>query len=361
MLVVAVAAFAAGCGSDDDGGGASGSASSGSGSNKNVVAFTFASSETYIAAMQRGMKEAAAEAGLNLKIAENNFDAAQQNSQIQQELGSGSKPAAYVVQMADPGALSGGIASLAATGVPVFLVNQFPTDKESELMTAYAGVSDVQIGKNSAELLIQARDLQKERGVKLHSPGGNAVFIDIFPSVAASQQRTIGFTEGIKDSGINLISHAYGATDPSTGAAKMQALIAGYKSEGIDLVFAQNDAIAAGAMQALKRSGYHPGEDVMVVGANCRDDLGPLQSKEQFGTNLQGAVLEGSFAMDRVAAYLKNPKVEPGTYQAPADATEPTLPTTISKFNYIPSPPVVNTDVDKVELWGKSMEDWCSY
>lgn len=359
-LVAAVALAA--CGSSSDSGGTNAGTDGGSGSEgKSVVAFTLASSETYIAAYQRGMREAAEAAGIDLKIYENNFDAAQQNSQIQQEVGSGNKPAAYVVQMADPGALSGGIVSLANTGVPVFLSNQFPTPDEAQLMTAYAGVSDVQIGKNGAALLIRARDEQEKKGVELHSAGGNAVFVDIFPSVAASQQRTKGFEEELEGSGIDLLAHAYGATDPSTGAAKMQALIAAHKSDGIDLVFAQNDAIAAGAIQALTRAGYKPGEDVMVVGANCRDDLSLLEEGKQFGTSLQGAVLEGSFTLDIVGNYLNNPTVDPGVYAPPAAPEKPELPETISKYNYIPTPAVEHQDVGKVTLWGQTMQQWCDY
>lgn len=360
-VLIAAALGVTACGSSTSNSAETDGSSTSKGTPKRIVAFTFASSETYVAALQRGMKESAAEEDIDVKIYENNFDAAQQNSQIQQELGSGSKPDAYVVQMADPGALTSGIVALAATNVPLFLTNQFPTDQQAGLMTAYAGVSDVQIGKNGAELLVEARDQMRAGGAKLHSAGGNAVFIDIFPSVAASQQRTKGFTEGLEGSGIKLLAHAYGATDPSTGFAKMQALIAAHKSDGIDLVFAQNDAIAAGAMQALNEAGLKPGKDVMVVGANCRDDLRPLQDGSQFGTSMQGALLEGRFTVDTVKTYLRNHKVNPTVYQAPASPTKPELPTTISKYNYIPSPAVVNTDVDATQLWGESMSYWCNY
>jgi hypothetical protein len=66
--------------------------------------------------------------------------------------------------------------------------------------------------------------------------------------------------------------------------------------------------------------------------------------------------------MKTVLAYLKNPTVKPGEYQAPDDAdAEPAFPDQISKMNLIPVPLVLAKDYPTATLWGIPDTELCTY
>ena len=78
VALLALALVASSCaGEDDDAAGGT------------IVAFIPTTTNTYIAEWGRGAQERAAELGYNLVIIENNFDQAEQDTQVQQQLGAG--------------------------------------------------------------------------------------------------------------------------------------------------------------------------------------------------------------------------------------------------------------------------------
>jgi ABC-type sugar transport system substrate-binding protein len=365
-VAASVAVLIAACGSSSSSsssGGSTSSASSSSGhGSKTVIGFVPASSDPYQEAWQKGARQAAAEGGFTIKFIEDNRDQTAQNQQVIQELGSGVKPAAWVWDPQDAAAGAATLAQLHATGVPVFQMNQYPPANTVKYITAYAGVNDFLNGRTSGELILKARAALKAKEGHLHSPGGNIAILLFDPGFAAGIDRAQGFDQVTKGSGLNVIATGNSAEDSSTGYSVTTSLLPTLKAKGLDLLYAQNDDAAQGAIKALEAAGYKPGKNVMVVGGNCESNTSYLTSGQQFGTGLQAAELEGYFSFNRLGAYLKNPEVKPGMYYAPSTAnSQPTFPTEVSQYNFLPNPGVLGTQVGTTMLWGHTMQDLCNY
>ncbi len=362
-LPVAAAAIAvpfafAACG--ESGSSSGGGAGPGAGS-KEIVAFLPPTSDPYAATWLKHGTAAAEKQGYKIRAIQT-ADSSAAASQVQQALG-GKKPAAFVWWPVEPEAQVGSLAALSRSKVPVFQANQLPVKGSEKYLTAYSGVSDLKVGEVSGQAAIEARDALKERGVKLHSEGGNVLVVALPVGYGATRDRLAGFKKAIEGSGLNIIdvgnAKGFSAQDAFTVT---QQLIGANRAKGIDIVYGQMDDFSIGAIRALEQRGYKPGEDVEVIGGSCHGDDSQLKTGKQFNTAIQGAGLEGQFAIGTVIQYLKNPKVKPGEYVAPADPdSEPPMPAEISKLNLIPTPSVTAEKYSQAKLWGQPSAQWCTY
>ena len=350
VLLSVFAIVAAACGGDEGGGetgvtgattgaetGATGAAGGGL-----IVGFIPTTTNTYIAEWARGAKEEAATLGYELKLIENNFDQAEQDTQVQQQLGSGEDVVAYAWWPSDNAA---GVASLTAlneSGVPVIQTNQKPYEGTEDLVVGYAGVDDTLNGEVAAGLVVEARDALVASGATLHSDGGNAVIVGFVPGYQAGIDRSAAAVPILEAAGINVLGQVDVGFDPTTGYDGMNELIAAHEAEGIDLVYAHNSALAEGAIQALEEAGYTPGQDVMVVGGTCHGNLENLENGKEFATGLQAAYLEGVFSIDALNEYLTNGSLA-------------------EYYNFIPNPPVHGDEIDTVTIDGAGVRDLCVY
>ncbi|MFN8456913.1 MAG: sugar ABC transporter substrate-binding protein [Anaerolineae bacterium] len=328
-------------------------------------------SNNYLAEWAKGAKEQAESANYKLKMIENKFDAAEQDVQVQQQLASSDNSVAYIWWPADNKAGVASLRRLINSKVPVFQTNILPADEMTKEIVAYAGVNDILNGKVSGELLKKARDASVAMGNKLHSEGGNVIIIKFVAGYKAGDDREVGFKEATKDKPFNILASEYSGFDNTSGYNTMSQLIPKFRDQGIDFVYANNDALASGIIQALKEAGYKPGKDVMVVGGTCHGDISALNAAEQYGSGLQAARFEGRFSVDVVARYFANgKKVQDGEYAAPdTPDKQPDVSGAPYKFNFIPNPAVeLGTDpakaaetIKNTKLWGISFTDLCTY
>jgi ribose transport system substrate-binding protein len=336
-----------------------------------IVVLMPSTTNNYLAEWVKGAKEEAARTNFKLKIIENNFDQSEQDVQVQQELASGDKPIAYVYWPADGKAGVASLRQLFQTGIPVVQTNQRPPKDAEPYFTMYAGVNDVLNGQVSGQLMTAARDQLVANGGKLHSANGNLLEVKFVAGYTASDDRTAGFVDATKDKPFDIIASENAGFDNDAGFKTTSQLIAANKSKGIDFLFAHNDALAAGAIQALEEAGLKPGQDVMVVGGTCHGDLSALEEGKQFGTGLQAAALEGTYSINSVGRYLSNGnKVQDGEFTGPDDPDAAPAETGAPyKYNFIPNPAVKlggtpdenKATIDGTKLWGKTMRDYCTY
>ena len=341
VLLAVVSIVAAACG-DDDGGDTGAGGETGATEGGLIVGFIPTTTNTYIAEWARGAQDAADELGYELRLIENNFDQAEQDTQVQQQLGSGEEVAAYIWWPADNAAGVASLTSLSETDVPVIQANQTPYEGTEDLVVGYAGVDDTLNGEVAGELVVEARDAMVDAGAELHSPGGNAVIVGFVPGYQAGIDRSAAAIPIMEDAGINVLDEVQVGFDPTTGFEGMQEMIAAHEDEGIDLVYAHNSALAEGVIQALEEAGYTPGEDVMVVGGTCHGNLENLENGKEFATALQAAYLEGVFSIRTLDEFLQNGELA-------------------EYFNTIPNPPVHGDEIDSVTVEGHSVEELCVY
>jgi ribose transport system substrate-binding protein len=314
-----------------------------------IVAFIPTTTNTYIAEWARGAEEQAAELGYDLVIIENNFDQAEQDTQVQQQLGAADESlAAYVWWPSDNEAGVASLQALSESGTPVIQANQLPFPGSEEFVVGYAGVDDTLNGEVAAGLVVEARDWLAEHGATLHSDGGNAIIVGFVAGYQAGIDRTAAAIPVLEDAGIAVLGQVEAGFDPQTGYDGTKQLIAAHREEGIDLVYAHNSALSEGVIQALQEEGYTPGTDVMVVGGTCHGNLEYLEDGSEFATGLQAARLEGVFSIDTIDEYLTTGE--------------------LAEFaNFIPNPPVHSpayteeNEMESVTLEGFTVEELCVY
>ncbi len=315
-----------------------------------IVAFIPTTTNTYIAEWGRGAQETATELGYNLIIVENNFDQAEQDTQVQQQLGAADEDVvAYAWWPSDNEAGVASLRALSETGVPVIQTNQLPFPGSEQYVVGYAGVNDKLNGEVAANLLIEARDYMVANGVPIHGAGGHAIVIGFVAGYQAGIDRSGAALPILARSNISVLGEVDVGFGPAEGYDGTKQLIAAHRNAGIDLVYAHNSALAEGVIQALEEEGYHPGEDVMVVGGTCHGNLDHLIDGTEFATGLQAARLEGVFSINTLHEYLTNGSLA-------------------TLNNFIPNPPVRSpaytpgsNEIETVTVEGFSVEQLCVY
>jgi ABC-type sugar transport system substrate-binding protein len=363
-LIGLVAMGAAAC-SSASGTSASGGFSASSGKSKQIIMFMPPTSDPYAATYLAAAQKQAAADGYTLKAIQSSATtgAASQESQVQQVLGSGQLPAAFIWWPSSADAEVATLASLSRSKVPVFESNQYPAPNSDQYLTAYVGVSDLLSGNTPAKLAIQARDALKSHQ-KLHGADGTALVVALPAGYKTTADRLTGFKQGLAGSGLKIQAVGYSnGLDSAAGFTMMNQLITANKAKGFDVVYAEEDDLASGAIQALQQAGYKPGHNVEVIGGSCHGNETNLVNATEFGTAVQGAGMEGQFSMQMIEQYLKNPHVNPGTYNAPVVANAfPPLPATISKYDIVPNPYVTSaTQYKSYKLWGTPAVNWCTF
>jgi len=146
---------------------------------------------------------------------------------------------------------------------------------------------------------------------------------------APANDRAAGFDEAIAGSKIEKIDSQTGDFTRDGGKSVMEGFLQKYGVDGIDLVFAHNDDMALGAIEAIEAAGGKPGEDIKIISIDavhdgmqalvdgkinyiveCNPLLGELAAglvKDVLdGTDVEKAyyVEDGSFTQEQAAAVL---------------------------------------------------------
>lgn len=138
-------------------------------------------------------------------------------------------------------------------GIPIILVDRKAAVDES-LYAAFIGSDFIEEGRRAAK---EMAILLNEKGsiVELQGTVGAAPAID----------RKTGFEEGLKDyPDMKIIRSQTGDFTRAKGKEVMEAFLKA-EGENIDAVYAHNDDMAIGAIQAIEEFGLKPAEDIKVV------------------------------------------------------------------------------------------------
>ncbi len=143
-----------------------------------------------------------------------------------------------------------------AAKIPVILTDRGVDSKDTSLYTTFIGSDFVEEGRKAGRWLL---DNYKGKGdvniVELQGTVGSAPAID----------RKRGFEEIIKaDPRYKIIRSQTGDFTRAKGKEVMEAFL---KAEGkkINVLFAHNDDMAIGAIQAIEEAGLKPGKDITII------------------------------------------------------------------------------------------------
>jgi ABC-type sugar transport system substrate-binding protein len=145
-----------------------------------------------------------------------------------------------------------------AAKIPVILTDRAVNVTDKSLYVTFIGSDFVEEGRNAARWLVQhaAKNPGKTYNiVELQGTVGSAPAID----------RKAGFAEIIKGKqGMNIIRSQTGDFTRAKGKEVMEAFL---KAQGkdINVLYAHNDDMAIGAIQAIEEAGMKPGKDILVI------------------------------------------------------------------------------------------------
>ncbi|MEV4203105.1 ABC transporter substrate-binding protein [Micromonospora globbae] len=258
---VVLAVGLTGCGGDS-------SASGGGGSDDGTITMGFAqvgAESGWRTANTKSIQDSAKEAGIELK-----FSDAQQKQENQIKA-----IRSYIQQKVDVIAFSPVVETgwdavlleAKRANIPVILTDRAVDSEDTSLYKTFLGSDFVEEGKKAGEWLVKESAGKSEVNVvELQGTTGAAPAID----------RKEGFAEAIKAAPqIKVVASQTGDFTRSGGKQVMEAFLK--SNPKIDVVYAHNDDMGLGAIEAIEAAGKKPGVDIKIITVDAvRDGMQAL-------------------------------------------------------------------------------------
>ena len=183
-----------------------------------------------------------------------------------------------------------------AAKIPVILVDRGVKVSDDSLYTTLIASDFVAEGRMAGEWLAK----------KLNGKG-NVVELQGTPGAAPAIDRKKGFQEAIKEKpDIKIIKSQTGEFTRAKGKEVMEAFLKAAQGGGtkIDAVYAHNDDMALGAIQAIEEAGLKPGIDIMVVSIDGVKGAFEAMVAGKLNCSVECNPLLGPAAFDAVEAAL---------------------------------------------------------
>ena len=174
-------------------------------------------------------------------------------------------------------------------GIPVILTDRLVTVSDDSLYVTFIGADFVKEGRDAAEWLAK-------------KTGGKAQIAELqgSPGAAPAIDRKKGFEEGIaKHPDMKIIKTQSGDFNRAKGKEVFEAFLRSPDGPKITALYAHNDDMALGAIQAIEAAGKKPGKDILIVSIdgvhdafqamldgklNCSVECNPLLGPQLFDT-----------------------------------------------------------------------------
>lgn len=138
--------------------------------------------------------------------------------------------------------------------IPVILSDRSMQLSDDSLYVSFVGSDFYKEGQMAAEWLVKAS-------------GGKGSIVELqgTPGSAPANERRKSFADTIaKTPGLKIIDSQSGNFELSGGKQVMEAFLKKH-ARAINIVYAHNDSMALGAIQAIEAAGLKPGEDIIIV------------------------------------------------------------------------------------------------
>ena len=188
-------------------------------------------------------------------------------------------------------------------GIPVVLFDRAVDVSEPGLYVSLIGSDFVEEGRRAGRWVVE-------------NVGENANVAELVGTVGSAPaiDRKKGFEEIIKDHpGIKIIKSQSGDFTRAKGKEVMESFLKSPEADQINVLFAHNDDMALGAIQAIEEAGKKPGKDIIIISidgvksmfeailagkANCTVECNPLIGAQLFD------VIEKIHAGESVPSYI---------------------------------------------------------
>jgi ribose transport system substrate-binding protein len=239
--------------------------------------------------LQHGVVEAAEENGSTVRSVDAQDDTATQINGIDDLIQQGVD--ILLINPVDSDAITPAIESANSAGIPVITIDR--SSEGGDVLTFIAS-DNVEGGEMAAEFII---DLVGE--------DADVVQLEGVPGASATNERGEGFMNVANDR-LNVVESQSANFSRSEGLTVMENII--QSNSGIEAVFAQNDEMAIGALEALEAAGMN---DVVVVGFDGNDDaLAEIEAGRLDATIAQQPYEMGKIAVDTVYDYFSGGTID---------------------------------------------------
>ena len=131
---------------------------------------------------------------------------------------------------------------------------------------------------------------------------------------APANDRAAGFDQAIAGSKIKKIDSQTGDFTRDGGKKVMEGFLQKYGANGIDLVFAHNDDMALGAIEAIEAAGAKPGQDIKIISIDAVHDGMQALIDGKINYIVECNPLLGDYAAALVKDVLAGKSVEKATF-----------------------------------------------
>ena len=243
----------------------------------------------FFVSLKDGAEAKAKELGYELIVLDSQDDPAKEMSNVEDLITK--NVAVILINPTDSDAVGNAVKAANGKNIPVITLDRGANSGE---VVAHIASDNVAGGKMAGEYIIE----------KL---GGNGKVVELegIAGTSAARDRGQGFNDAIKASTIQVVAKQTADFDRTKGLSVMENILQAQPE--INAVFAHNDEMALGALQAIKASG----RDIMVVGFDATDDaVKAVEAGDMAATVAQQPALIGSLGVENAVKVIKGETVE---------------------------------------------------
>lgn len=239
--------------------------------------------------LRDGAQAKADELGATLVVFDSQDDSATEMSNVEDLITQGVD--LIMINPTDSDAVGNAVAAANAAGIPVVTLDRSANAGE---VVAHIASDNVAGGKMAGEFIVEQL-----------GGAGKVVELEGIPGASAARDRGEGFNVAIAESDIEVVAKQTANFDRAEGLSVMENILQAQPE--INAVFAHNDEMALGALEAIKASG----RDIMVVGFDATDDaVKAVQAGEMAATVQQLPKEIGAMGVDTAIKVLAGDAVD---------------------------------------------------
>jgi ABC-type sugar transport system substrate-binding protein len=186
-------------------------------------------------------------------------------------------------------------------GIPVILEDR-TVSASDDLYASWVGLDFQKEGQTAGEWVAENFD----------GKGANLVILEGTTGSSAATDRATGFASAIEGTDINVLDSQTGNFTRAEGKTVMEGYLQKY-GDTIDVLFAHNDDMGLGALDAIKAAGLVPGVDIQIVTIDAVKDGMTALAAGEFNFIVECNPLLGEKAAELVKAVLNGEDVEKAT------------------------------------------------
>jgi ribose transport system substrate-binding protein len=239
--------------------------------------------------LEAGAKAKATELGVKLVTLDSQDDSATEMSNVEDLINQGVD--VIMINPTDSDAVKSAVEAANKANIPVITLDRGANGGE---VVSHIASDNVAGGKLAGGYIVE-----------LLGGKGKVVELEGIPGASAARDRGQGFNEAIGGTDLEVVAKQTANFDRAEGLTVMENILQAQPE--IDAVFAHNDEMALGALEAIKASG----RDIIVVGFDATDDAKAAVENGEMAATVEQLPKEiGSLGIETAVKILNNEQVE---------------------------------------------------